>query len=327
MNILAREKETVCVVVVTYNRKQLLLECLGSLQRQSYPLDAIYLIDNASTDGTDRLLGEIGYIKILPPENLTQPWEEKNEIKNLSNGENIKIHYIRMHKNTGGAGGFYEGTKRGHEAGFDNIWLMDDDVLCDVDALRQLMTAKTESAICACARYEKLTGKLANGGECIKVNFSNPFKPLHYRKIQSLDLIDRKEPLEIESATFEAVLIHRSIIDRIGYPDPNYFIYGDDTDYTYRASLAGIHILMFPKAKIVRLNANMSVSRMTHYFMVRNMILLDLKYGNFLVKMLRPLRLYWTPIRILLRYGDLRYAFSMMSAIFDGYLTYLKHWL
>ncbi|MCD6105633.1 MAG: glycosyltransferase, partial [Thermosipho sp. (in: Bacteria)] len=44
------KKETVCAVVVTYNRKELLLECLEALRKQTRPLDAIYLIDNASTD-------------------------------------------------------------------------------------------------------------------------------------------------------------------------------------------------------------------------------------------------------------------------------------
>lgn len=317
-------RETICAVVVTYNRKQLLLECIDSLLRQSRPLGAIYLVDNASTDGTEKLLSEKKYIKEIPPENLTQPWERENEIKNPVNGEYIKINYVRMHKNTGGAGGFCEGVKRGHKAGFDELWLMDDDVLCDADALRQLTSRKTRSAIRICARYERFSGKLANGGECVKVNFTNPFKPLHYRKIQISDLTGREESLAIESATFEAILIHRSVVDKIGYPDSNYFIYGDDTDYTYRATLAGIQILMFPAAKIFRLNTNVSVSRMTHFFMVRNMILLDLKYGSFWVKVLRPFRLYHMPIKILLQYGDLGYALSMMKAIIGAYLIFLK---
>ena len=48
-------KETVCAVVVTYNRKNHLLECLEGLRKQTRPIDAIYLVDNASTDGTPDL--------------------------------------------------------------------------------------------------------------------------------------------------------------------------------------------------------------------------------------------------------------------------------
>ncbi len=41
-------KETVCAVVVTYNRKELLIECLNALCKQTRPIDAVYVIDNFS---------------------------------------------------------------------------------------------------------------------------------------------------------------------------------------------------------------------------------------------------------------------------------------
>jgi rhamnopyranosyl-N-acetylglucosaminyl-diphospho-decaprenol beta-1,3/1,4-galactofuranosyltransferase len=119
--------DSVCAVVVTYNRKNLLIECLEALRKQTRPIQGIYLIDNASTDGTPELLLEKGYISELPPENLKEPWEKEFIIQNLTNGEEIKLHYVRMHENTGGAGGFYEGVKRGYERGYDWLWLMDDD--------------------------------------------------------------------------------------------------------------------------------------------------------------------------------------------------------
>jgi len=118
--------DTVCAVVVTYNRKNLLLECLDALRKQTRPIQGIYLIDNASTDGTHELLLKEGYIKELPPENLVEPWEKEFEIKNLTDGQPIKLHYVRMHENTGGAGGFHEGVKRAYEKGYDWLWLMDD---------------------------------------------------------------------------------------------------------------------------------------------------------------------------------------------------------
>ena len=66
---------TVCAVVVTYNRKNLLLECLEAIRKQTRPVDAIYIIDNASTDGTPEVLKENGYILELPPFNLSEPYE------------------------------------------------------------------------------------------------------------------------------------------------------------------------------------------------------------------------------------------------------------
>jgi len=43
-------KETVCAVVVTYNRKNLLLECLEALLKQTRPLEAIYIIGFAQAN-------------------------------------------------------------------------------------------------------------------------------------------------------------------------------------------------------------------------------------------------------------------------------------
>ncbi len=128
-----KNKETVCAVVVTYNRKNLLMECLDALMRQTRQLDAIYLIDNFSDDGTAELLLENGYINKLPAENVDEPTELEIDFDNseligfFNNGiedkkakieKTIKIYYVRMNDNTGGAGGFYEGIKRSSE----NIW-------------------------------------------------------------------------------------------------------------------------------------------------------------------------------------------------------------
>ena len=62
--------DTICAVVVTYNRKELLIECLESLKEQSRTLDAILIIDNASTDGTPEILLKNGYIDHIRPMDL-----------------------------------------------------------------------------------------------------------------------------------------------------------------------------------------------------------------------------------------------------------------
>ena len=80
--------KSIVAVVVTYNRKLLLMECLQAILEQTYPVSKILLIDNASTDGTEETLSENGYLV------------------------NPKINYIKMKVNTGGSGGFYEGMKR-----------------------------------------------------------------------------------------------------------------------------------------------------------------------------------------------------------------------
>ncbi len=84
------KKETVCAVVVTYNRKNLLLECLEAIRKQTRPVDAIYIIDNASQDGTPEVLKSSGYIPELPPSNFSEIYEVEYQIKNLVDGNFIK---------------------------------------------------------------------------------------------------------------------------------------------------------------------------------------------------------------------------------------------
>lgn len=67
----------ISAVVVTFNRKKLLLECLNALRNQTYPLDAIFIIDGPSTDGTPEALLECGYIKELPPKKATGHGKQK----------------------------------------------------------------------------------------------------------------------------------------------------------------------------------------------------------------------------------------------------------
>ncbi|HDL01953.1 MAG TPA: glycosyltransferase, partial [candidate division Zixibacteria bacterium] len=47
-----KKREKVAAVIVSYNRKEPLSECLDAVLRQAYPVEAVYIIDNASTDGT-----------------------------------------------------------------------------------------------------------------------------------------------------------------------------------------------------------------------------------------------------------------------------------
>lgn len=58
-------EKSICAVVVTYNRKDLLLNCLQALQAQSYPPSHIVVVNNTSTDGTVDFYGiTVGRITI-----------------------------------------------------------------------------------------------------------------------------------------------------------------------------------------------------------------------------------------------------------------------
>lgn len=87
-------------VVVTYNRLPLLRQCLAALTSQTALGLTIFLIDNASTDGTAEAVAA-----------MTLP----------------NLVYRNTGKNLGGAGGFAYGVREAALAGYDALWLMDDE--------------------------------------------------------------------------------------------------------------------------------------------------------------------------------------------------------
>ncbi len=113
----AGEDARVCAAVVTYNRKELLVECLEALRAQTRPLGRIHLVDNASSDGTHELLSARGLL------------------------EDGLIAYERSASNLGGAGGFARAIENARSGECDWIWVMDDDTAPRPDALERLLAA------------------------------------------------------------------------------------------------------------------------------------------------------------------------------------------
>jgi Predicted glycosyltransferases len=187
--------ETVAAVVVTFNRKQLLTECLDVLLAQTRPVDKIIVIDNASTDGTPESLEERGYLS------------------------NPLLDYVRLSENTGGAGGFYEGVKRGYEAGYDWLWLMDDDAEPLVSALEKMSPGFVMNGILAVAsRPVDLIGtfQASHRGTIDLCRRDNSV-------VTPLTENDLKRPyVEIAFASFVGLAINRTVIDRIGLPKKSF---------------------------------------------------------------------------------------------------------
>jgi|SRR5271169_536606 len=187
--------ETIAVVIVTYNRKALLMECIDGIFRQSRPVNKIILIDNASSDGTYELLIKNGY--------LTNPLFD----------------YVRLPVNTGGSGGFHEGVKRGFEAGYDWLWLMDDDGVPDTNCLKILAEIGEK------------------GFKYVAPNLLDNDGISHFQRMfeNSLSNIinDRGGP-------FNGILINHCLIAAVGYPMKNYFLWGDEYEYTNRIWECGV---------------------------------------------------------------------------------------
>lgn len=216
-------RSRIAAVVVTYNRCERLKGCLDSLIRQDRPLDEILVIDNASTDDTSDVL------------------------KKKYDG---RITYVRLEENLGGSAGFYEGIRLACEKGHDWVWVMDDDVEPEPGAVVSLVnspafTDPSVGLLGSLILNAEMTAQLwmycrfnSTMARCSVVTESDLGSPI----------------LPIEGGSFVGSLIRREAVEAVGLPIKEFFIYWDDTEYTYRVAKQ-FKAFLVPSSKVIHRNA------------------------------------------------------------------------
>lgn len=229
----------VAAVVVTRNRKEELALNLEALYEQSLPISRIIVVDNDSSDGT------LDYLK-----------------QQTAIHENLTI--ITMGKNTGGAGGFYEGMKRAIHEDAAYIWLMDDDgrplnvhALADLVAHAQKVT-ETNSLI-------MLNSMVVSGEDSTSFLFAGGRD-----SVQEFMAIADEGVVSNHVSPFNGTLVSDALVRKIGFPNPDFFIKGDEFDYVRRARAANAHIAticssLFYHPQVPRMNRKMFGKSRTCY--------------------------------------------------------------
>ena len=304
---------TICAVVVTFNRKALLVNCLNALKQQTHTLTHIIVIDNASTDGTKEFL-------------IEQGWE---------NSETFT--FVALPENRGGAGGFYEGIKYATENRFDYIWLMDDDGFPKADCLEKLLPYISEDCYIG---PMVLDSKTKN-----KLSFA-------MRVPNSLHVFDHYTdiPEELKKANviidivipFNGTFISCSLTKKMGYPCKEFFIWGDEREYTLRAKKYGAKILTVIDAIFYhpidssqstpmffgKLRFNNAHSDLKQYCFLRNSIATFAKYHGKLYALAFFLKTSWFYLFTKPSLSRLIFAWQAMyhglSSDFTHHKDYLK---
>ncbi len=259
-------KNRVAAVVVTYNRKDLILECIEAVLEQSYSVAKIILIDNCSTDGTEDVLRAKGYL------------------------EHPRISYSRMDSNLGGAGGFYEGMVRAAQDQYDWIWMMDDDTIPVPNCLEELIKADeiVESSTpvqgLECAVRPSFFASAVYGadGEFMNLPVVNRRKaPNGYA--YWYNFLDRGM-INIEMATFVSVLIKREAVEKCGLPYKDFFLWGDDSEYTTRLTKYYGDAYLVGKSVAVHKRAAASPIAIKTEMNPRRIEMMYYKYRNAVIK-------------------------------------------
>lgn len=191
-------------VIVTYNRLKLLKECISAVLNQTKSINNIIVVNNSSSDGTPEYLKEL---------------RKKNE----------KVKIINLKMNIGGAGGFNAGLKYFfNESNSDFAWIMDDDAIPFPNTLENLVLP-IENDI----RFGFLASNVRwiDDSTCV---MNIPRISRTWYKGTENNLIN------IDSASFVSLLIPRKTIEKIGFPIADFFIWGDDVEYTTRITKNGL---------------------------------------------------------------------------------------
>ena len=188
-------------IVVTYNRKELLLQNIEALLKQTMRNQLeIVIIDNASTDGT------VEAIK-----------------RYVDTGEII---YINTGSNLGGAGGFQYGIRYAAEHDYEFVWVMDDDCIPRENTLEKFYEADQILK----GDYGFLSSKVL--WKDLSICSMNIQRKTLTKNISKFD----QKILPIVMASFVSLFIKISVVKKVGLPIKEFFIWTDDWEYTRRIS-------------------------------------------------------------------------------------------
>jgi rhamnopyranosyl-N-acetylglucosaminyl-diphospho-decaprenol beta-1,3/1,4-galactofuranosyltransferase len=244
----------VVAVVVTWNRSALLERVLRAVDAQDFLPGAVVVVDNASTDGTGAVLERLAMELAVP------------------------LRVVRLDRNTGGAGGFHAGLATALEMDGELLWLMDDDGVPPPDCLARLLPYAD--------RYDFLGPAVVAEQDparlCFPIRMPGSARVVH--DLADVEAAAVGDLLEEVVIPFNGVLLSARLVERIGLPREEFFIWGDDVEYLWRARRAGARVATVVPARFLhpatddlgtpmafgRTTYNHSPSDLKHYCMVRN---------------------------------------------------------
>ena len=215
--------QRIIAVVVTYNRLAMvrrLVERLVQVPR----VDEVLVIDNASRDGTGDWLAST----------LVEEVAERTGLGGRRSGVSgaPRVRHRTLPTNRGGAGGFHDGLAWAIDRGADLVWLMDDDGLPDPDCLGKLLLRADLDFWGPAVVAEDDPSRLV-----FPIRLPGTSKVVH--DLAAVEAAATDGLIRDVVIPFNGVLVTKELVDRIGLPREDFFIWGDDVEYLWRAREAG----------------------------------------------------------------------------------------
>lgn len=244
------EKTSLCTVIVSYNQKEALKELLNRLLeiRKVQPMKVL-LVLNACTDGTEDML-------------------HQDFAPDLGN---LNIH--KLERNSGGAGGFRKGMEEALKMDCSHIWLMDDDILPDVDALDQLLhTAESIPQWGALgslvARKEAPDTVTETGGDICWWKG----RLTCFNSGADLEQCREKSSFQVGHCAAASLLVNPEAVKKMGFFE-DIFIHFDDVEWCYRLKRGGYPVYSVPSSVVWHPYKRGTTPPWIRYYDARNILL------------------------------------------------------
>jgi GT2 family glycosyltransferase len=210
----------VAIVVLNWNGIEDTLECLKSLERQTYSSFHVVVVDNGSID------------------------DSKVKLDAYSSDHPDSVDIIYKPKNLGFAGGVNVGIRWAIKNRFDSVALFNNDAVADKNWLKELVEASKSNSVAI------TTGLLLHGnGKTIDSTgdwYSSWGLPFPRNRNDKTDKAAAAG--YVFSASGGASLYKIEVFHTIGLFDEDFFAYYEDLDVSFRAQLAGFKVYYTPRA-------------------------------------------------------------------------------
>lgn len=193
----------------------------------------------------------------------TRQWLENEDGITVINQENL-----------GGAGGFYTGIKYAYEKGYDWIWCVDDDCMPKYDCLKKQFTGDKNIIS---------NPRIVNENNFDLYDYNKLLKKKFYHHIYD------KLKMPYINLSFCGLLISNLVVEKIGLPMKELFVYGDDLEYTFRAQKFGFKVEIVLDAILIHpsLKSLSSYSEQSLFFYFRNVFFVLNKYSFMKIRALK----------------------------------------